>query len=160
MTDPHDRGELLLLNGPNLAQLGTRKPDVYGTTTLAEIESAVAQVAAAAGFRLRCVQDECEGALVRAVHAAADCRGAIVNPGALMMAGWSLRDALESFPGPWTEVHISNVFARETFRHHSVLSSIADGVVCGLGADGYQLAAQALVLRLSRTPSEGTERDG
>jgi 5-deoxy-5-amino-3-dehydroquinate dehydratase len=151
LTEPRDRGELLLLNGPNLAQLGSRKPDVYGTTTLAEIEADVAEVAESVGFRLRCVQDECEGALVRAVHSAAHCRGAIVNPGALMMAGWSLRDALENFAGPWIEVHISNVFAREPFRHHSVLSAISDGVVCGLGADGYRLAAQALILRLSRT---------
>lgn len=144
-----DRGELLLLNGPNLASLGTRKPEIYGRTTLAEIEAATRSVVEAAGFRLRCVQDESEGELVRAVHRAADCRGAIVNPGALMIAGWSLRDALEAFPAPWIEVHISNVFAREPFRHHSVLSPLALGVICGLAADGYELAAQCLVRRLT-----------
>ncbi|MEU8588297.1 type II 3-dehydroquinate dehydratase [Streptomyces sp. NPDC048664] len=138
--------ELLLLNGPNLAQLGRRRPEIYGTTTLAEIEEMVRE--AVPGHTVRAVQDECEGALVRAVHAAADCAGAIVNPGALMMAGWSLRDALESFPAPWIEVHLSNVWAREEFRHRSVLSPLASGVVAGLGADGYRLAALALRARI------------
>ncbi|MFF8960025.1 type II 3-dehydroquinate dehydratase [Streptomyces sp. NPDC014894] len=146
---PGARGELLLLNGPNLGRLGTRKPDIYGTTTLAEIERDVEKTAAAAGFTLRCVQDESEAVLVRAVHDASDCAGAIVNPGALMIAGWSLRDALESYPGPWIEVHLSNVFAREPFRHNSVLSPLASGVLCGLGAHGYRLAAQALIHRLA-----------
>ncbi|MEV1156012.1 type II 3-dehydroquinate dehydratase [Micromonospora chokoriensis] len=154
MSDLVDRGELLLLNGPNLSELGRRKPEIYGHATLAEIEANVAEVVQAAGFRLRRVQDESEGTLVRAVHEARDCRGAIVNPGALMMAGWSLRDALESFPGPWIEVHLSNVFARETFRHHSVLSALAAGVICGLGADGYEFAALALMRRLRTEPRE------
>ncbi|MEV6127440.1 type II 3-dehydroquinate dehydratase [Streptomyces violaceusniger] len=138
--------ELLLLNGPNLAQLGRRRPEIYGTTTLAGIEEMVRK--AAPGHPVRAVQDECEGALVRAVHAAGDCAGAIVNPGALMMAGWSLRDALESFPAPWIEVHLSNVWAREEFRHHSVLSPLASGVIAGLGADGYRVAALALLAKI------------
>ncbi|ASQ98217.1 MULTISPECIES: type II 3-dehydroquinate dehydratase [Streptomyces] len=138
--------ELLLLNGPNLAQLGRRRPEIYGTTTLAGIEEMVRK--AVPGHTVRAVQDECEGALVRAVHAAGDCAGAIVNPGALMMAGWSLRDALESFPAPWIEVHLSNVWAREEFRHHSVLSPLAAGVIAGLGADGYRVAALALLAKI------------
>ncbi|MFI6287518.1 type II 3-dehydroquinate dehydratase [Streptomyces sp. NPDC051018] len=144
------RGELLLLNGPNLGRLGTRKPEIYGTTTLVEIERDVEKTVAAAGYTLRCVQDESEGALVRAVHEAGDCAGAIVNPGALMIAGWSLRDALESYPGPWIEVHLSNVFAREPFRHNSVISPLASGVLCGLGAYGYHLAALAVLNLLAR----------
>ncbi len=143
-------GDVLLLNGPNLAQLGTRKPEIYGTTTLVEIEKMVAELLAGHGFRLTCVQSEDEGTLIRAVHRAADHAAAIVNPGALMMAGWSLRDALESFPGPWIEVHLSNIWAREQFRHTSVLSPLATGVVCGLGADGYLLAAEALLRLLGR----------
>lgn len=138
--------ELLLLNGPNLAQLGRRRPEIYGTATLAEIEEMVRKTAA--GYTVRAVQHECEGALVRAVHDAAGCVGAIVNPGALMMAGWSLHDALETFPAPWIEVHLSNVWAREAFRHQSVLSPIASGVIAGLGMDGYRVAALALLARI------------
>ncbi|MEU6021900.1 type II 3-dehydroquinate dehydratase [Micromonospora sp. NPDC047134] len=138
-------GDILLLNGPNLAQLGTRKPEVYGTTTLAEIEKRVAEFLGTHGYRLTCVQSEDEGDLVRAVHRASEHAAAIVNPGALMMAGWSLRDALEMFEGPWIEVHLSNVWARESFRHTSVLSPLATGVICGLRAEGYLLAARALV---------------
>ncbi|MER7481290.1 type II 3-dehydroquinate dehydratase [Streptomyces sp. NPDC126510] len=149
-------GEILLLNGPNLGQLGTRRPEMYGTTTLAEIEEDVAKAAAEAGYTVRCLQDESEAALVRAVHEAQDCVGAIVNPGALMIAGWSLRDALETFPGPWMEVHLSNVFAREPFRHNSVISPLASGVLCGLGAYGYRLAALALVHRLTLDAACGT----
>ncbi|MFE9456847.1 type II 3-dehydroquinate dehydratase [Streptomyces californicus] len=141
--------EILLLNGPNLGQLGTRRPEMYGTTTLAEIERDVRKTLAEAGHTVRCLQDESEATLVRAVHGAADCAGAIVNPGALMIAGWSLRDALESFPGPWMEVHLSNVFAREPFRHNSVISPLASGVLCGLGAYGYRLAALGLAHRLA-----------
>lgn len=147
-----DRGDLLLLNGPNLGLLGTRRPEVYGTTTLAEIEKDVAAVAAAAGHGLRCVQREGEGELVRAVHENLDCVGALVNPGALMIAGWSLRDAMEMFPAPWIEVHISNVWAREPFRHTSVLSALADGVVAGLGPRGYRVAAHALAELLRDGP--------
>jgi 5-deoxy-5-amino-3-dehydroquinate dehydratase len=138
-------GDVLLLNGPNLAQLGTRKPELYGTETLTEIEKTVGETLATHGYRLTCVQSEDEGTLVRAVHGAADHVGAIVNPGALMMAGWSLRDALEMLPCPWIEVHLSNLWARESFRHTSVLSPLASGVICGLRADGYRLAALALL---------------
>ncbi|ANN17140.1 3-dehydroquinate dehydratase [Amycolatopsis orientalis] len=144
-----DNVDLLLLNGPNLGALGTRKPEVYGRTTLAEITATVRETVAEAGYGLRCVQSDTEGELVRAVHENADCFGAIVNPGALMMAGWSLRDALECFPAPWIEVHISNLWAREPFRHNSILSALSSGVISGLGADGYRIAAIALLHRIS-----------
>lgn len=156
MTDasvPAPRGDVLLLNGPNLAQLGARRPEVYGTTTLEQIEDLVRRTLAPAGLGLRCVQDDGEAELVRAVHRNAGCRAAIVNPGALMMAGWSLRDALECFPGPWIEVHLSNLWARESFRHESVLSPLAAGVICGLRADGYRLAALAVVQLLCAASS-------
>lgn len=137
--------ELLLLNGPNLGILGKREVEIYGTDTLADIEQAVADEVAPVGWSVRAVQRECEGALLEAVHAAHDTVGAIVNPGALMIAGWSLRDALAAYPKPFVEVHLSNVWARESFRHESVLAPLASGVIVGLGALGYRLAAQALM---------------
>ncbi len=143
-----EKGDLLLLNGPNLGTLGTRRPEIYGRTTLAEITGTVRETVAAAGYGLRCAQSDGEGELVGAIHRNTDCFGAIVNPGALMMAGWSLRDALECFPAPWIEVHISNLWAREPFRHNSILSALSSGVISGLGADGYRVAALALLHRV------------
>ncbi|MEW1723794.1 type II 3-dehydroquinate dehydratase [Streptomyces sp. NPDC093109] len=136
---------LLLLNGPNLGILGRREPEIYGTDTLADIEKAVAEEVADRGWTVSSVQDDSEGALVRAVNNHPDTVGAIVNPGALMIAGWSLRDALAAYPRPWIEVHLSNVWARDSFRHESVIAPLAGGVVVGLGAYGYRLAAKALL---------------
>lgn len=136
---------LLLLNGPNLGRLGQRKPEIYGCTTLAQIEAMVTGVIAPAGWSLVSLQSNAESELIDCLERHRDAVGAIVNPGALMMAGWSLRDALEDFPTPWIEVHLSNVWTREAFRHVSVLSSLAAGVICGLGPMGYSLAAHALL---------------
>ncbi|MEK2494370.1 type II 3-dehydroquinate dehydratase [Kitasatospora purpeofusca] len=141
--------ELLLLNGPNLGILGRREPEVYGTDTLADIEAAVAAEVAGRGWKVVSVQRESEGQLIEAVQDAWDSSvGAIVNPGALMIAGWGLRDALAAYPRPFVEVHLSNVWARESFRHESVLAPIASGVIVGLGALGYRLAAQALLAKV------------
>ncbi|MFB7125492.1 MULTISPECIES: type II 3-dehydroquinate dehydratase [Streptomycetaceae] len=141
--------ELLLLNGPNLGILGRREPEVYGTDTLADIEAAVAAEVAGRGWKVVSVQRESEGQLIEAVQDAWDGSvGAIVNPGALMIAGWGLRDALAAYPRPFVEVHLSNVWARESFRHESVLAPIASGVIVGLGALGYRLAAQALLAKV------------
>lgn len=148
--------DLLLLNGPNLGILGRRQPEIYGTATLADVERAVAEEIGETGWRVRAFQHDCEGELVRAVQDNYDTVGAIVNPGALMIAGWSLRDALANYPSPWIEVHLSNVWAREQFRHESVLAAIATGAVVGLGADGYRLAARALVLRSHRTDGKAS----
>lgn len=137
--------ELLLLNGPNLGILGIRQPEIYGTDTLADIEKAVEAVAAERNWSVRAVQSESEADLIVALQDGYDGVGAIVNPGALMIAGWSLRDALASFPCPWIEVHLSNVWAREQFRHESVLAPLASGIVVGMGALGYRLAARALL---------------
>ncbi|MFJ7146816.1 type II 3-dehydroquinate dehydratase [Streptomyces sp. NPDC100445] len=137
---------ILLLNGPNLGILGEREPGIYGRETLGDIEKMVAAEVEEAGWDVISIQREGEGELVRAVHEhRATTVGAIVNPGALMIAGWSLRDALAAYGHPWIEVHLSNVWAREKFRHESVLAPLASGVVVGLGAFGYRLAAQALV---------------
>lgn len=137
--------EILLLNGPNLGILGRREPEIYGSETLADIQRAVAEEVAGHGWTVISKQHDCEGEMVRTVQDHYDAVGAIINPGALMIAGWSLRDALANYPRPWIEVHLSNIWAREGFRHQSILGSLADGVIFGLGADGYRLAARALV---------------
>jgi 5-deoxy-5-amino-3-dehydroquinate dehydratase len=137
--------DVLLLNGPNLGILGRREPEIYGTDTLDDIERAVGEEVAARGWRVVAEQHDCEGALIRAIQDSYDTVGAIVNPGALMIAGWSLRDALANYPRPFIEVHLSNVWARESFRHDSVIAPLASGLIAGLGSLGYRLAARALV---------------
>lgn len=150
--------DLLLLNGPNLGILGRRRPELYGHETLADIERMVAAELAPYGLGLRSVQRDGEGELVGAIQDSYGTVGAVVNPGALMIAGWSLRDALENYPRPWIEVHLSNVWAREGFRHQSVTAPLARGVVAGLGAFGYRLAARA-VAELLGAPSPAVQRE-
>lgn len=150
--------ELLLLNGPNLGILGKREPEVYGTETLADIEEAVAAEIAPRKWQVRSVQYDCEGALVSTIHDSYDTVAAIVNPGALMIAGWSLRDSLANYPNPWIEVHLSNVWARERFRHESVIAPLASGLISGLGTAGYRLAAQALLSLVTDSPSRAVDR--
>ena len=133
---------LLLLNGPNLNLLGTREVSVYGATTLGQIESDLAERAARLGHRLRAVQLNQEGLLVETIHRAKSeaVEFIIFNPGAFTHTSVALRDALLAVEVPFIEVHLSNVYARETFRHHSYLSDIAAGVIVGLGPQGYELA--------------------
>src|SRR4051812_1547290 len=133
---------LLLLNGPNLNLLGTREPEVYGTETLADIENAAAAQAAAAGASLSCFQSNHEGALIDRIHAARTegVDAIVINPGGLTHTSVALRDALAGVAIPFVEVHISNIYRREAFRHHSYLSSQALGTICGLGTDGYRFA--------------------
>ncbi len=134
--------KLLLLNGPNLNLLGTREPEIYGKATLADVEHAASAQAQAAGATLACFQSNHEGALIDRIHAArAEGVDAIViNPGGLTHTSVALRDALAGVAIPFVEIHISNVHQREAFRHHSYLSAIAVGVICGLGIDGYRFA--------------------
>jgi 3-dehydroquinate dehydratase-2 len=134
--------KLLLLNGPNLNLLGTREPAVYGSGTLADIESAAEKQAESAGASLTCFQSNHEGALIDRIHAARleHVDAIIINPGGLTHTSVALRDALAGVAIPFIEVHISNVHQRESFRHHSYLSGVAKGVICGLGTDGYRLA--------------------
>jgi len=143
---------ILLLNGPNLSTLGIRKPEIYGTLTLHDIEKMVEEEIAECGWKLISIQDDGERELIHALRKHSNTLGAIINPGALMIAGWSLRDALETYPSPWIEVHISNIAARESFRHSSILSPLAKGIIVGFGPLGYKLAAQALKLHLN-TPA-------
>ena len=142
--------KILLLNGPNLNLLGTREPEVYGTTTLADIERRFTALAGEFGVACDCYQSNHEGALVDRVHAARSdgTRAIVINPGAYTHTSIALRDALAGVALPFVEVHLSNVHRREPFRHHSYLSDIAEGVVLGLGAIGYELALRALAPRL------------
>jgi 5-deoxy-5-amino-3-dehydroquinate dehydratase len=133
-----------MLNGPNLGRLGRRRPEVYGTTTLVQVEVAVREEVRPCGWDVVALQSNSEGTLIDALERHRDVVGAIVNPGALMMGGWALRDALEDFDRPWIEVHISNLWARESFRHQSITAGLASGVIVGLGVAGYRLAARAL----------------
>lgn len=133
---------LLLLNGPNLNLLGTREPHIYGATTLADVEQAAQEQAAAAGARLAAFQSNHEGALIDRIHAAR-AEGVdyiVINPGGYTHTSVALRDALAGVAIPFVEVHISNIYQREAFRHHSYLSAIATGTICGLGVEGYRLA--------------------
>jgi 3-dehydroquinate dehydratase II len=141
---------ILVLHGPNLNLLGSREPQVYGHTTLAQIDSELTQIAANAGAKLQHLQSNHEGVLIDRIHAArADgTTFIIINPGGLTHTSVALRDALAGVALPFIEVHLSNVHKREAFRHHSFLSEIAVGVICGLGPNGYRLALQhALSLR-------------
>jgi 3-dehydroquinate dehydratase II len=134
--------KLLLLNGPNLNLLGTREPEVYGKTTLADIENAAVVQAQAAGASLEAFQSNHEGALIDRIHAARleGVDTIIINPGGLTHTSVALRDALAGVAIPFVEVHISNIYQREEFRQHSYLSALAAGVICGMGTDGYRLA--------------------
>ena len=137
-----------VLNGANLGRLGTREPEKYGTTTYAQLVSRVEEVAGELGLQVQVRQTDDEGELLRWVHAAADAGDPVVlNP-----AGWShtsvvLRDALAMLTAPLVEVHISNIHKREEFRHHSYVSGVADGVIAGLGVQGYELALRYLAAR-------------
>jgi 3-dehydroquinate dehydratase-2 len=141
---------LLLLNGPNLNLLGTREPEVYGSTTLADVERAAGEQAVEAGVKLMAFQSNHEGALIDRIHAAKKegVDAIVINPGGLTHTSVSLRDALASVAIPFVEVHVSNIHQREAFRHHSYLSAIAVGVICGLGTEGYAAAIAFAVKKL------------
>lgn len=136
---------LLLINGPNLNLLGTREPGIYGSTTLADIEAELTRSAQALGHQLSCYQNNHEGQLVDRVQQARTegVKFIIINAGAYTHTSVALRDALAAVGIPFIEVHISNVYARESFRHHSHLSALAAGVIVGCGPLGYGLALQA-----------------
>ena len=135
---------LLVINGPNLNLLGAREPDVYGRTTLADVETDLGALAAAAGASLSCFQSNHEGALVDRIHEARreGVEFIIINAGALTHTSIAVRDALVGVAIPFVEVHISNVYRREAFRHHSYLSDVAVGLVVGLGVRGYRAALE------------------
>ncbi|WP_375227756.1 type II 3-dehydroquinate dehydratase [Roseobacter sp. S98] len=142
---------LLILNGPNLNLLGTRQPDVYGRTTLTDIESMCKNHAQAIGINAEFQQSNHEGALVDSIHAARGTHdGIILNAGAYTHTSIALMDALASVELPAVELHLSNVHAREEFRHTSYIAKVAIGIICGFGARGYLLAMDALVSHLTK----------
>jgi 3-dehydroquinate dehydratase-2 len=137
---------ILLINGPNLNTLGTREPEIYGSQTLADIERATAERASALGAEVRAFQANSEGALIDWLQREQrDADGLIINAGALTHTSIALRDAVAGSDLPAIEVHISNVYRREPFRHKSLLSAVCRGTIVGLGAYGYELAVEALV---------------
>lgn len=141
---------LLVLNGPNLNLLGKREPGHYGTQTLEQIHQRLQQLAAAQGHQCDCFQSNREYELIERIHAAGEqsVQFIIINPAAFTHTSVALRDALLGVKIPFIEVHLSNVHAREAFRHHSYFSDVAVGVIAGLGAQGYELALQAAIARL------------
>lgn len=136
-----------VLNGPNLNLLGEREPDVYGSRTLGEVETRLAVLGETLGVEVSCAQTNSEGELVDLVHAARHGDGLIINPGAYAHYSYALRDALAAVRVPCVEVHISNVYAREAHRQVSVTAAATDGLICGCGTFGYELALRYVVQR-------------
>lgn len=136
---------ITLLNGPNLNLLGQRQPEVYGHETLDDVVTACTALAGELGLQIKALQSNHEGQLVDWIQAArADSAGIIINPGAYSHTSVAILDALNAFDGKVLEVHISNIHRRESFRHHSYVSSRADGVIAGFGTEGYLLALRRM----------------
>jgi 3-dehydroquinate dehydratase-2 len=143
---------ILVLHGPNLNMLGTREPETYGHDTLESINQRLAGIAVGAGHHVQTLQSNAEHELIERIHAAPSERVGfiIINPGAFTHSSVALRDALLAVGVPFIEVHLSNVYAREPFRHHSYFSDIAAGVILGLGPIGYELAMQAAIAAIDK----------
>jgi 3-dehydroquinate dehydratase-2 len=146
-----EKPKILVIHGPNLNLLGTREPEHYGRVTLADINLALARMAEGVGVDLESFQSNHEGAIVERIHAAHQqgVGAIIINPAAYTHTSVALRDALAAVSIPFVEVHLSNVHAREPFRHHSYFSDLAVGVICGLGHQGYLLALEYLLNKLN-----------
>jgi 3-dehydroquinate dehydratase-2 len=139
---------IYVLNGPNLNRLGTREPEIYGKTTLAEVETMCRKAAGARPLEFR--QSNAESQLIDWIHEAIDKgAGIVINPAGLTFTSVSLMDALKMFPGPVFELHITNVHRREEIYHHSLVSKAATALMAGLGPDGYRVAVEAMVRRLA-----------
>ncbi len=145
---------ILIINGPNLNLLGTRQPDIYGKTTLSEIEALCLDVAKELGAKASCFQSNQEGLLVDAIHEArGTIDGIVLNAGAYTHTSIALMDAISSTEVPTIELHLSNIHAREDFRHKSFIAPVAVGQICGFGPNGYRLAIQALLHHLKADPA-------
>lgn len=139
----------LILNGPNLNLLGRREPEIYGTLTLGDIEQMCQEEGARLGLAVECRQSNCEGTLVTWIQeASGQFAGVIINPGAYSHTSIAISDAARSLAEPLIEVHLSNIHQREIYRHHSYMSLVAKGVICGFGAHGYVMALGALAVML------------
>lgn len=142
---------ILVLNGPNLNLLGTRQPEIYGSTTLSDVEDMCHAHATARGARVVCAQNNYEGGLVEQIHAARGVHdGMVLNAGAYTHTSIAIMDAIKGTDLPTIELHVSNVHARESFRHHSYISAVAVGVIAGLGIQGYTLAIDGILGHLER----------
>jgi 3-dehydroquinate dehydratase, type II len=139
------RPTIAVLNGPNLNLLGTREPELYGAATLSDIQARCEQVATGLDVQVEFFQSNHEGALVDEIQRRGGDAGIVLNAGAYTHTSVAIRDALAAVQVPFVEVHVSNVFAREDFRHHSYLSDLAAGVIVGCGVDGYEFALRRLV---------------
>lgn len=141
---------ILLLNGPNLNLLGEREPEIYGRTTLKEIEARVTAKAAGAGHRCDCFQSNHEGQLIDWLHEKRSANFLLLNAGGLTHTGIALRDAVAAIDTPFVEIHISNIYRREPFRARSYFSDLAVGLIVGLGPQGYEFAAEFAINHLAR----------
>jgi 3-dehydroquinate dehydratase-2 len=145
--------KVYVFNGPNLGRLGTRQTDVYGLTSYADLVALCHRTGEQLGLAVEVRQTDAEHELLGWLHAAADAaRPVVLNPGAWSHYSYAVRDACAMLRAPLVEVHISNIHAREQFRHHSVVSAVATGVICGLGVDGYRLALHHLAAALGAGP--------
>ncbi len=145
---------IFVINGPNLNRLGKREPEIYGTTTLLEIERMCRQ--AAGKWPMRFHQSNLEGEMINWIHEAIDeGAGIIINPAAFSFTSIAILDALKMFPGPIIELHISNIHKREAYYHHSLVSKIATGIMIGLGPSGYAIAVKAMLNLLTSKPTTG-----
>ncbi len=141
---------ILVLHGPNLNLLGTREPGIYGAVTLGQIEKRLSELASTLNVTVHSLQSNHEGILVDAIHAARDRdRGILINAGAYTHTSVALRDAIAAVGVPTVEVHLSNIYQRERFRHHSYLSAVVVGQISGFGADSYYLGLQAIVTHIN-----------
>lgn len=149
MTEP----TVLVLSGPNLNLLGTREPEIYGSATLDDHIENIRRAAGSKGLGVEHLQSNREGDLIEAIHdAVGRCAAIVINPGAFTHYAWGLHDALASFDGPIIELHLSNPQARESWRHTSVVSPVADAIIAGLGGAGYELAIEAVARLLAGRP--------
>ncbi len=147
------RYSVLVLHGPNLNLLGRREPEVYGSVTLEDINRGLEQEGQSLQSQITAIQSNHEGALVDAIHAACDQHhGILINPGAYTHTSIAIRDAIAGIAIPTVEVHLSNIYKRETFRHHSYIAPVAIGQISGFGAESYRLGLRALVHHLSQHP--------
>lgn len=146
---------ILVLHGPNLNLLGRREPEIYGSATLADIDAQLREQAQGLGVKLTCQQSNHEGALIEAIHAAWGVhQGLVINAGAYTHTSVALRDAIAATAIPTIEVHLSNLYKRETFRHHSYIAPVAIGQISGFGADSYRLGLQAIVRYLQSAATQ------
>ena len=149
---PDKKINILVLHGPNLNLLGRREPQIYGSTTLEQIDALLTEEAAQLGVTISCRQSNQEGVLVEAIHEAwGKQQGILINAGAYTHTSIALRDALTAVKIPAVEVHLSNIYQREAFRHHSYIASVAIGQISGFGVESYRLGLRALVCHLRQT---------